>query len=41
VGTLGDLVLGCLTRATDRPNVFKGVGMAWQDLVLAEHATRL
>jgi ornithine cyclodeaminase len=41
VGTLGDLVLGRLTRATDRPNVFKGVGMAWQDLVVAEHATRL
>ena len=40
VGTLADLVRGRLTRATDRPNVFKGVGMAWQDLVVAEHAAR-
>jgi len=36
VGTLTDLVLGRRERATDRPNVFKGVGMAWQDLVVAE-----
>ncbi len=36
VGTLADLVLGRRERATDRPNVFKGVGMAWQDLVVAE-----
>ncbi|TQM65040.1 ornithine cyclodeaminase family protein [Humibacillus xanthopallidus] len=41
VGTLTDLVRGHVSRATDRPNVFKGVGMAWQDLVVAEHATRL
>jgi ornithine cyclodeaminase len=38
VGALGDLVLGRRERAGDRPNVFKGVGMAWQDLVVAEHA---
>ena len=41
VGTLADLVRGRLQRAADRPNVFKGVGMAWQDLVVAEHVTRL
>ncbi|GAA2165437.1 ornithine cyclodeaminase [Humibacillus xanthopallidus] len=41
VSTLTDLVCGRITRATDRSNVFKGVGMAWQDLVVAEHATRL
>ena len=40
VGTLADLVLGRIERASDRPNVFKGVGMAWQDLVVAEHAAR-
>ncbi|HET8988720.1 MAG TPA: ornithine cyclodeaminase family protein [Humibacillus sp.] len=40
VGSLGDLVLGRLSRATDRPNIFKSVGMAWQDLVVAEHAVR-
>ncbi|MER7072905.1 ornithine cyclodeaminase family protein [Terrabacter sp. NPDC000476] len=37
VHTLADVVLGRVTRATDRPNVFKSVGMAWQDLVIAEH----
>jgi len=41
VGTIADLVRGRLQRAADRPNVFKGVGMAWQDLVVAEHVTRL
>jgi ornithine cyclodeaminase len=41
VRTLADLVLGRFERATDRPNVFKSVGMAWQDLVVAEHASRL
>jgi ornithine cyclodeaminase len=40
VSTLTDLVRGSVTRATDRPNVFKGVGMAWQDLAVAEHAAR-
>ena len=40
VRTLADLVLGRVDRATDRPNVFKSVGMAWQDLVVAEHAAR-
>lgn len=29
------LVTGEATRATDRPNVFKGVGMSWQDLAVA------
>jgi ornithine cyclodeaminase len=40
VHTLGDLVTGRVRRATDRPNVFKSVGMAWQDLVIAEHVAR-
>ena len=40
VHTLADLVLGRIERATDRPNVFKSVGMAWQDLAVAEHAAR-
>jgi ornithine cyclodeaminase len=40
VHTLKDLVLGRVERATDRPNVFKSVGMAWQDLVIAEHVAR-
>src|SRR6476661_5397787 len=40
VHTLADLVLGTVQRATDRPNVFKSVGMAWQDLVIAEHIGR-
>ena len=38
VRTLRDLVLGRVQRADDRPNVFKSVGMAWEDLVIAEHA---
>ncbi|OKL53729.1 hypothetical protein BSZ39_07940 [Bowdeniella nasicola] len=29
------LVLGEVERRTDRPNVFKGVGMSWQDLAVA------
>ena len=40
VRTLSDLVLGRVERATDRPNVFKSVGMAWQDLVIAQHLAR-
>ena len=35
-----DAVLGRVQRACDRPNVFKSVGMAWQDLVIAEHVAR-
>lgn len=31
-----DLVSGRVTRADDRPNVFKSVGMSWQDLVIAD-----
>ncbi len=34
--TIKELVVGQVTRATDRPNVFKSVGMSWQDLVIAE-----
>lgn len=41
VHTLQDVVLGKVQRASDRPNVFKSVGMAWQDLVIAEHVARL
>ncbi|MGO4597102.1 ornithine cyclodeaminase family protein [Terrabacter sp. 2RAF25] len=40
VHTLQDVVLGKVQRASDRPNVFKSVGMAWQDLVIAEHVAR-
>ncbi|MCH1883885.1 ornithine cyclodeaminase family protein [Agrococcus sp. ARC_14] len=29
------LARGEVTRATDRPNVFKGTGMSWQDLAVA------
>jgi len=32
---LTELVPGPLTRAVDRPNVFKSVGMSWEDLVIA------
>ncbi len=32
------LVTGQVTRATDRPNVFKSVGMSWEDLVIAAGA---
>ncbi|WP_240371871.1 ornithine cyclodeaminase family protein [Brevibacterium zhoupengii] len=31
---LADLVLGEFTRSSDRPNVFKGTGMSWQDLAV-------
>ena len=41
VCTLSDVVTGRVARATDRPNVFKSVGMAWQDLVIAEHIGRV
>jgi ornithine cyclodeaminase len=40
VRDLRDVVLGRVERVTDRPTVFKSVGMAWQDLVVAEHAAR-
>lgn len=36
LSTISQLVTGQVSRATDRPNVFKTVGMSWQDLVLAE-----
>ncbi|MFE6306796.1 ornithine cyclodeaminase family protein [Nocardiopsis sp. NPDC057823] len=32
---LAPLVRGEVRRATDRPNVFKGAGMSWQDLAVA------
>lgn len=32
---LDELVRGERVRATDRPNVFKGTGMSWQDLAVA------
>lgn len=32
---LRSLVTAAAQRATDRPNVFKGVGMSWQDLAVA------
>jgi ornithine cyclodeaminase len=35
-----ELVTGRVTRADDRPNVFKSVGMSWQDLVIAEGVAR-
>jgi ornithine cyclodeaminase len=31
-----DVVTGRASPATDRPLLFKGVGMSWQDLVTAE-----
>ena len=37
---LQDLVQGRIRRADDRPNVMKTVGMAWEDLVVAEGAVR-
>lgn len=37
---LADLVHGRVRRAEDRPNVFKSVGMAWQDLVIAEGVSK-
>jgi ornithine cyclodeaminase len=36
--TIRQVVLGERRRATDRPNVFKTVGMSWQDLVIAAGA---
>lgn len=37
---LRDLVQGRVRRADDRPNLVKTVGMAWEDLVVAEGAVR-
>ena len=37
---LKDLVTGAVVRATDRPNVFKSVGMSWEDLVIAAGVAR-
>ncbi|MFJ5547428.1 ornithine cyclodeaminase family protein [Streptomyces sp. NPDC093225] len=34
-GTLADLVAGTHRRQEDRPQVFKSVGMAWEDLAVA------
>ncbi|GIG56579.1 ornithine cyclodeaminase [Longispora fulva] len=39
-GTLSDLVTGRVAPRADRPRFFKGVGMAWQDLVVAAAAHR-
>lgn len=36
--TIRQVVTGEVGRATDRPNVFKTVGMSWQDLVVAAGA---
>lgn len=36
LATIRQVVAGEVSRATDRPNVFKTVGMSWQDLVVAE-----
>ncbi|MCX4514263.1 ornithine cyclodeaminase family protein [Streptomyces sp. NBC_01619] len=33
--TLAELVRGCVPADRDRPRLFKSVGMAWEDLVLA------
>ena len=33
--TVSQLVKGDVARSTQRPNIFKGTGMAWQDLVVA------
>ncbi|MDO5745306.1 MAG: ornithine cyclodeaminase family protein [Micrococcaceae bacterium] len=35
LSTLSGLLRGSFDRSTDRPNVFKGSGMAWQDLAIA------
>lgn len=40
LATIRQVVIGEVTRATDRPNVFKTVGMSWQDLVVAVGAAR-
>jgi ornithine cyclodeaminase len=34
------MVRGDVSRATDRPNVFKSVGMSWEDLVIADGVAR-
>ncbi|MGY0234463.1 ornithine cyclodeaminase family protein [Longispora urticae] len=39
-GNLADLVTGRVGPRMDRPRFFKGVGMAWQDLVVAAAAHR-
>ncbi|MGV2852919.1 ornithine cyclodeaminase family protein [Glutamicibacter sp. AGC13] len=43
LATIANLVQGQFTRCDDRPNIFKGTGMSWQDLVVAvgvhEHFT--
>ncbi|GAB3262655.1 ornithine cyclodeaminase family protein [Arthrobacter pigmenti] len=33
--TLREVVTGAVVRRDDKPNVFKGVGMSWQDLAVA------
>ncbi|WP_075726902.1 ornithine cyclodeaminase family protein [Corynebacterium aquilae] len=33
--TMKQVVTGAVSRATDRPNVFKGTGMSWQDIAAA------
>jgi ornithine cyclodeaminase len=38
--SMEDVVSGRVTRADDRPNVFKSVGMSWEDLVIAEGVVR-
>jgi ornithine cyclodeaminase len=38
LATLGELVLGSVAVAPDRPRLFKSTGMAWQDLVTASAA---
>lgn len=37
-GNLAELVRGEVALAPDRPRLFKGVGMSWQDLVVAAEA---
>lgn len=39
-GTLAELVVGRMEPRTDRPRLFKGVGMAWQDLAVAAEVHR-
>lgn len=38
--SLADLAAGHVQRAEDRPNVFKGTGMSWQDLAVASSLLR-
>ena len=40
LGPLAALVRGEITRDPNRPNVFKGTGMSWQDLAVAAGLTR-